>query len=48
MRNAVGRTGIVRIGDIVEEDHRVVLGCVQAVVGERADGAANAFLIRLP
>ena len=48
VRNTGGRVGIIGIGDIIEEDHRIVLGCVLALVRERANAPANALLIRLP
>ena len=39
---------IVRVGDIVEEDHRIVLGGIPTSARERALVAAYVFLIRLP
>ena len=40
--------GIVGIGDIIEEDHRIVLGGISARAREGTRGAADIFLIRLP
>ena len=40
--------GIVGIGDIIEEDHRIVLGGISARAREGTLGAADVFLIRLP
>ena len=40
--------GVIRVGDIIKEDHRVVLGSVETVVGERANHAADIFLIGSP
>ena len=48
MGNTVGRFQIIGICDIVEEDHRIVLGSVQPTPSERANGATYTFLIRLP
>src|SRR6266566_9846486 len=39
---------IVRVGDIVEEDHRIVLGGIRTSAREGTIVAAYVFLIRLP
>ena len=48
MSYAVGRVRIVRIGNIVEEDHRVVFGSVQAAIGKGARLTGDIFLIGFP
>ena len=48
MSDTGGGGGIIGIGHVVEEDHGIVLGGVQAAALERTDRAIDIFLVRLP